>query len=74
MSACADRINDAEQSACSARHLSACVWCAMVVCSNGLLLLCCAAGEAIRTYGGHQKACVCCALNDSAIDGRDGES
>jgi hypothetical protein len=46
----------------------------MVVCSNSLLLLCCAAGEAIRTYGGHQKACVCCALNDSAIDGRDGES
>jgi hypothetical protein len=33
-----------------------------------------AAGEAIRTYGGHQKAAVCCALNDSAIDGRDGDS
>jgi G protein beta subunit-like protein len=28
-------------------------------------------GEAIRTYSGHHKACVCCALNDSAIDGRD---
>lgn len=26
-------------------------------------------GEAIRTYSGHHKAAVCCALNDSAIDG-----
>jgi WD40 repeat protein len=26
------------------------------------------AGEAIRTYSGHHKAIVCCALNDSAID------
>lgn len=26
-------------------------------------------GEAIRMYTGHHKACVCCALNDSAIDG-----
>jgi hypothetical protein len=31
------------------------------------------AGEAIRTYSGHHKAIVCCALNDSAIDGRDGD-
>eukprot|EP00201_Polytomella_parva_P022602 CAMPEP_0175044812 /NCGR_PEP_ID=MMETSP0052_2-20121109/4037_1 /TAXON_ID=51329 ORGANISM="Polytomella parva, Strain SAG 63-3" /NCGR_SAMPLE_ID=MMETSP0052_2 /ASSEMBLY_ACC=CAM_ASM_000194 /LENGTH=315 /DNA_ID=CAMNT_0016308197 /DNA_START=125 /DNA_END=1072 /DNA_ORIENTATION=- len=30
-----------------------------------------ASGEAIRTYTGHHKACVACALNDSAIDGRD---
>lgn len=30
-------------------------------------------GEAIRTYSGHHKAVVCCALNDSAIEGRDGE-
>mmetsp|Transcript_5022 Transcript_5022/g.10878 ORF Transcript_5022/g.10878 Transcript_5022/m.10878 type:complete len:314 (-) Transcript_5022:377-1318(-) len=28
-------------------------------------------GDAIRTYSGHNKAAVCCALNDSAIDGRD---
>lgn len=28
-------------------------------------------GDAIRTYSGHHKATVCCALNDSAIDGRD---
>lgn len=28
-------------------------------------------GEAIRMYTGHHKACVCCALNDSAIDGRE---
>ncbi|PNW70296.1 hypothetical protein CHLRE_17g713900v5 [Chlamydomonas reinhardtii] len=27
--------------------------------------------EAIRTYSGHHKAVVCCALNDSAIEGRD---
>lgn len=26
-------------------------------------------GETIRTYTGHSKALVCCALNDSAIDG-----
>eukprot|EP00775_Hariotina_reticulata_P005409 gene5409-5642_t len=30
-------------------------------------------GEAIRTYSGHHKAIVCCALNDSAIDGRDAD-
>lgn len=36
-----------------------------------LLLL---AGEAIRTYSGHHKAIVCCALNDSAIEGRDPDS
>ena len=30
-------------------------------------------GEAIRMYSGHHKATVCCALNDSAIEGRDGE-
>ncbi|PRW61184.1 LST8-like protein isoform X1 [Chlorella sorokiniana] len=28
-------------------------------------------GDAIRIYSGHHKACVTCALNDSAIDGRD---
>lgn len=28
-------------------------------------------GDAIRMYTGHHKATVCCALNDSAIDGRD---
>ncbi len=28
-------------------------------------------GETIRTYTGHGKALVCCALNDSAIDGKD---
>jgi len=28
----------------------------------------CASGEAIRTYSGHHKAAVCCALNDSATD------
>jgi len=28
-------------------------------------------GEAIRIYSGHHKACVTCALNDSALDGRD---
>jgi len=28
-----------------------------------------ASGEAIRVYSGHHKACVCCALNDSAMDG-----
>jgi G protein beta subunit-like protein len=33
-----------------------------------------AAGEAIRTYSGHHKAITCCALNDSAIDGRDADS
>lgn len=26
-------------------------------------------GEAIRVYSGHHKAAVCCALNDSAIEG-----
>ena len=31
-------------------------------------------GETIRTYTGHHKAVVCCALNDSAIDGRDMDS
>ncbi|WIA20321.1 hypothetical protein OEZ85_006153 [Tetradesmus obliquus] len=31
-------------------------------------------GEAIRTYSGHHKAITCCALNDSAIDGRDADS
>jgi hypothetical protein len=36
-----------------------------------LLLLLLLPGEAIRTYSGHHKAIVCCALNDSAIDGRD---
>ncbi|EFJ46224.1 hypothetical protein VOLCADRAFT_81959 [Volvox carteri f. nagariensis] len=30
-------------------------------------------GEAIRTYSGHHKAVVCCALNDSAIEGRDAD-
>ncbi|CAG9467026.1 unnamed protein product [Pedinophyceae sp. YPF-701] len=25
-------------------------------------------GEAIRVYSGHHKACVCCALNDSAVE------
>lgn len=29
----------------------------------------CSSGEAIRIYSGHHKACVCCALNDSAVDG-----
>jgi G protein beta subunit-like protein len=33
-----------------------------------------ASGEAIRVYSGHHKAAVCCALNDSAIDGRDIDS
>lgn len=28
-------------------------------------------GEAIRMYSGHHKACVTCALNDSALEGRD---
>lgn len=28
-------------------------------------------GDAIRMYSGHHKAAVCCALNDSAIEGRD---
>jgi G protein beta subunit-like protein len=32
-----------------------------------------ASGDAIRVYSGHHKAVVACALNDSAIDGRDGE-
>jgi hypothetical protein len=32
------------------------------------------AGEAIRTYSGHHKAITCCALNDSAIDGREADS
>ena len=32
-----------------------------------------ASGEAIRTYNGHHKAIVCCALNDSAIEGRENE-
>lgn len=32
-----------------------------------------ASGETIRTYSGHAKAAVCCALNDSAIEGRDQE-
>lgn len=31
-------------------------------------------GDAIRTYSGHHKATVCCALNDSAIDGREVEA
>lgn len=30
-------------------------------------------GEAIRVYSGHHKACVTCALNDSAIEGQDRE-
>ncbi|KAL0043527.1 hypothetical protein WJX79_007441 [Trebouxia sp. C0005] len=30
-------------------------------------------GDAIRMYSGHHKAAVCCALNDSAIEGRDTE-
>lgn len=30
-------------------------------------------GDAIRTYSGHHKAAVCCALNDSALEGRDAE-
>ncbi len=30
-------------------------------------------GDAIRMYSGHHKAAVCCALNDSAIEGRDAE-
>lgn len=35
---------------------------------------CCPTGEAIRTYSGHHKAIVCCALNDSALnDGRDAD-
>lgn len=29
----------------------------------------CSSGEAIRIYSGHHKAAVCCALNDSAVDG-----
>lgn len=32
-----------------------------------------ATGDAIRVYSGHHKAAVCCALNDSAIEGREGE-
>lgn len=28
-------------------------------------------GDAIRMYSGHHKACVCCALNDSAFEGRE---
>lgn len=28
-------------------------------------------GDAIRIYSGHHKACTTCALNDSAIEGRD---
>jgi target of rapamycin complex subunit LST8 len=28
-------------------------------------------GDAIRLYSGHHKACVACALNDSALEGRD---
>ena len=28
-------------------------------------------GDAIRVYSGHHKACTTCALNDSAIEGRD---
>jgi G protein beta subunit-like protein len=40
---------------------------------TGLYLLA-ATGEAIRTYSGHHKAIVCCALNDSALnDGRDAD-
>ena len=31
-------------------------------------------GEAIRVYHGHHKATVCCALNDSAIEGHDVDS
>jgi hypothetical protein len=31
-------------------------------------------GEAIRVYSGHHKAVVCCALNDSAMDGREAEA
>ncbi|GAB4813355.1 hypothetical protein N2152v2_000401 [Parachlorella kessleri] len=30
-------------------------------------------GEAIRVYSGHHKACVTCALNDSAVEGQDRE-
>jgi len=30
-------------------------------------------GDAIRMYSGHHKAAVCCALNDSAIEGRDAD-
>ena len=30
-------------------------------------------GDAIRMYSGHHKASVCCALNDSAFEGRDSE-
>lgn len=30
-------------------------------------------GDAIRIYSGHHKALVACALNDSAVDGREGE-
>lgn len=30
-------------------------------------------GDAIRMYSGHHKAAVCCALNDSAFEGRDGD-
>ena len=32
-----------------------------------------ASGDAIRLYSGHHKALTCCALNDSAIDGRDSD-
>ncbi|KAK9810741.1 hypothetical protein WJX73_004286 [Symbiochloris irregularis] len=32
-----------------------------------------ASGETIRLYAGHVKAIVCCALNDSALEGRDAE-
>lgn len=28
-------------------------------------------GEAIRMYSGHHKAATCCALNDSAFEGRE---
>ena len=30
-------------------------------------------GNAIRMYSGHHKASVCCALNDSAFEGRDAD-
>jgi hypothetical protein len=30
-------------------------------------------GDAIRVYSGHHKGAVACALNDSALDGRDAE-
>ena len=32
-----------------------------------------ATGDAIRVYSGHHKAAVCCSLNDSAIEGMEGE-